>query len=126
MLSTPLFSNHQSAIEQISDESIRYRLNAYFSKTNELQIRKQEEADEVKNRRRPFFVDNEILSFEMLFTDPSNTDVFNVDQLSQFFDSQIFKSVLISGHGSNHSIAGYTNELLKDNKSLVELLEKKL
>jgi len=124
--SSVVVDNHRNDVDQILDEQIRYWLNNYFSTTNELQIRKKEEVEEVKVTRRPFFVDEEILSLDAVFKQGSPQDIINFQMLEQKLEHKTLRKIMMTGQGSNQIIKSFTDQLLQDNRRLVALLERKL
>lgn len=124
--SSVVVDNHRNDVDQILDEQIRYWLNNYFSTTNELQIRKKEEVEEVKVTRRPFFVDEEILSLDAVFKQGSPQDIINLQMLEQKLEHKTLRKIMMTGQGSNQIIKSFTDQLLQDNRRLVALLERKL
>ena len=121
--SSQVLQNHESSVDRISSDSIRAELNKYLLVTKEIMVRREEEIEGIKEIRRPFLLNNNLISLDKLFNPNTEYSSVIVDQFKEAMLSDDFEYFVASGYGSNMALILYTGRLLAQNRALKQQLE---
>jgi len=121
--SSLVLQNHEQSVESISSDSIRSELNKYLLLTKELVVRRQEEVDNIKNYRRPFLMDHDIISLNKLFNDNTESSSIINTKIKASINSEAFEYFVAEGYASNQALIYFTKRINQKNRELKQQLQ---